>query len=80
MSEQSPTSGRAGNVPLAQTGSTWVCSSGWKLDVIATPKGEADARPAVGSAYVRMDPVAPRSPAVPEAAPGALRLPIVGVS
>jgi cholesterol oxidase len=43
-------------------------------------KGEADARPPLGAAYERIAPVAPRSPAVPEAAPGALRLPIVGVS
>jgi cholesterol oxidase len=43
-------------------------------------KGEADARPPLGAAYHRIAPVAPRSPAVPEAAPGALRLPIVGVS
>ncbi|MGX1858476.1 FAD-dependent oxidoreductase [Dietzia sp. NPDC055340] len=43
-------------------------------------KGEADARPAQGEAYQRIAPVAPRSPVVPEAAPGALRLPIVGVS
>jgi cholesterol oxidase len=38
--------------------------------------GEADLRPAAGSAYRRLDPVAPRSPAVPAGAPGALRLPI----
>jgi cholesterol oxidase len=43
-------------------------------------KGEADPRPAQGSAYVPVRPVAPTRPAVPEAAPGALRLPIVGVS
>ncbi|HEU5332818.1 MAG TPA: GMC family oxidoreductase [Actinocrinis sp.] len=43
-------------------------------------KGEADPRPRAGTAYRQVDPVAPRSPAVPEAAPGALRLPIVGVS
>ncbi|MCD2263072.1 GMC family oxidoreductase [Dietzia aurantiaca] len=43
-------------------------------------KGEADSRPVQGEAYQRIAPVAPRSPVVPEAAPGALRLPIVGVS
>ncbi|MGF9755336.1 GMC family oxidoreductase [Microvirga sp. 0TCS3.31] len=43
-------------------------------------KGEADPRPALGSAYRRLAPVEPKNPAVPEAAPGALRLPIVGVS
>ena len=43
-------------------------------------KGEVDGRPAVGAAYVRMAPVEPKNPVVPEAAPGALRLPIVGVS
>lgn len=39
--------------------------------------GDPDPRPAAGSPYVRLSPIAPRSPAVPEAAPGALRLPIV---
>jgi cholesterol oxidase len=43
-------------------------------------KGEADARPRVGEAYRKVAPVAPHRPAVPETAPGALRLPIVGVS
>ncbi len=43
-------------------------------------RGEADARPSLGSAYERLEPVAPRSPAVPDHAPAALRLPIVGVS
>jgi cholesterol oxidase len=43
-------------------------------------RGEADPRPAPGSPYVRLPPVAPRSPAVPAAAPGALRLPIVGIT
>jgi cholesterol oxidase len=37
-------------------------------------KGEADLRPPLGSAYRRIDPVAPRSPAVPDHAPGALRI------
>ena len=43
-------------------------------------KGDEERRPAPGSAYEPLAPVAPTSPAVPEAAPGALRLPIVGVS
>jgi cholesterol oxidase len=43
-------------------------------------KGEADPRPPLGSRYVRVDPVAPHHPAVPDTAPGALRLPIVAVS
>ena len=43
-------------------------------------KGEADARPRLGAAYQPLAPVSPASPAVPDAAPGALRLPIVGVS
>ncbi|MGH3389851.1 MAG: GMC oxidoreductase [Actinomadura sp.] len=42
--------------------------------------GDADPRPALGSAYLRLDPVAPKNPAVPATAPAALRLPIVGVS
>lgn len=36
-------------------------------------KGEADNRPALGAAYRRIAPVAPRAPAVPASAPGALR-------
>jgi cholesterol oxidase len=43
-------------------------------------KGEEDRRPAMGAAYEPIAPVPPVSPAVPDAAPGALRLPIVGVS
>ncbi|MCL2581824.1 MAG: GMC family oxidoreductase [Streptosporangiales bacterium] len=36
-------------------------------------KGDADPRPAAGESYERVAPVAPKSPAVPEGAPGALR-------
>jgi cholesterol oxidase len=43
-------------------------------------KGEPDPRPELGAAYRRLSPVPPASPAVPETAPAALRLPIVGVS
>jgi cholesterol oxidase len=43
-------------------------------------KGETDPRPPAGEVYRPVDPVAPHRPAVPDAAPGALRLPIVGVS
>ncbi|MCW2773838.1 MAG: glucose-methanol-choline oxidoreductase [Nocardioides sp.] len=43
-------------------------------------KGEPDTRPALGADYQRIDPVRPSSPVVPDDAPGALRLPIVGVS
>jgi len=43
-------------------------------------KGDADQRPELGSGYRRLEPVAPAAPSVPEHAPGALRLPIVGVS
>ncbi|MFT4042726.1 MAG: GMC family oxidoreductase [Gordonia sp. (in: high G+C Gram-positive bacteria)] len=39
-------------------------------------KGEADRRPDQQSPYVRLAPVAPRNPIVPEGAPAALRLPI----
>jgi cholesterol oxidase len=42
-------------------------------------KGEADVRPALGEAYRRLGPVAPKSPVVPDHAPGALRLPIVEI-
>jgi cholesterol oxidase len=43
-------------------------------------KGEPDPRPGLGSAYLPVEAVRPHRPAVPEPAPGALRLPIVGVS
>jgi cholesterol oxidase len=43
-------------------------------------KGGADPRPALGTPYQRVAPVAPQNPVVPDSAPGALRLPIVGVS
>jgi cholesterol oxidase len=39
-------------------------------------KGEADPRPKLGARYERIAPVAPRRPAVPQHAGGALRLPI----
>jgi cholesterol oxidase len=42
-------------------------------------KGEADARPAQGEAYVRCAPVAPVQPAVPDSAFGALRPPLLPV-
>jgi cholesterol oxidase len=37
-------------------------------------KGEPDPRPEPGESYRRLAPVAPRAPAVPQDAPGALRL------
>jgi cholesterol oxidase len=43
-------------------------------------KGEDDTRPAMGEGYRRIEPVMPKNPVVPDAAPGALRLPIVGIS
>ncbi|GAA4812040.1 GMC oxidoreductase [Nocardioides caeni] len=43
-------------------------------------KGQADTRPALGETYEDISPVAPQAPVVPEGAPAALRLPIVGVS
>lgn len=41
--------------------------------------GEEDRRPAQGEPYRRIDPVAPHRPAVPDEAPGALRLPVTPV-
>lgn len=40
-------------------------------------KGEQDPRPPLGERYAPVEPVTPASPVVPQAAPGALRLPIV---
>ncbi|NUL31920.1 GMC family oxidoreductase [Streptomyces lunaelactis] len=42
-------------------------------------KGEEDARPAQDGAYERLAAVAPKSPAVPEEAFGALKLPFLGI-
>jgi cholesterol oxidase len=42
-------------------------------------RGEPDTRPPQGAAYRRITPVAPHRPVVPEAAPGALRLPLTVV-
>jgi cholesterol oxidase len=43
-------------------------------------KGQPDPRPRLGLAYEQVAPVHPLHPSVPQAAPGALRLPIVGIS
>ena len=43
-------------------------------------KGDQDPRPPLGTAYQPVAPVPPHAPVVPDSAPGALRLPIVGVS
>ena len=40
-------------------------------------KGDNDQRPEVGAGFVKMAPIAPKSPVVPDDAPAALRLPIV---
>ncbi len=37
-------------------------------------KGEVDIRPAMGDAYLRVDPVAPLSPVVPAGAPAAFKV------
>ncbi|SCG06582.1 cholesterol oxidase, partial [Streptomyces sp. Ncost-T6T-2b] len=42
-------------------------------------KGEADPRPEQDAAYERLAPVAPRTPAVPKEAFGALKLPFLGI-
>jgi len=41
-------------------------------------RGEPDPRPKLGNTYQRIAPVPPVRPVVPEAAPGALRLPVIG--
>ncbi|MDJ0111487.1 GMC oxidoreductase, partial [Rhodococcus erythropolis] len=43
-------------------------------------KGETDLRPAQGSGYERLAPIAPKSPVVPASAPAALVLPIVKIT
>jgi cholesterol oxidase len=43
-------------------------------------RSEDDPRPALGTAYRRLAPVRPKSPAVPAEAPAALNLPIVDIT
>jgi cholesterol oxidase len=43
-------------------------------------KGDEDTRPATGSEYQRITPVAPATPVVPADAPAALRLPIIAIT
>jgi cholesterol oxidase len=43
-------------------------------------RGETDTRPALGQAYRTVEPVHPKNPIVPDDAPAALRLPIVGTN
>jgi cholesterol oxidase len=43
-------------------------------------RGEADQRAALGSAYRRLSPVAPKNPVVPAGAPAALHLPIAEIT
>jgi cholesterol oxidase len=40
-------------------------------------RGDPDPRPPLGAGYRQITPIAPKNPAVPDAAPGALRLPTV---
>jgi cholesterol oxidase len=42
-------------------------------------RGEPDPRPESGASYVALEPVTPLHPAVPEPAPGALRLPLAAI-
>jgi len=42
-------------------------------------KGEPDGRPELGEPYSPIEPSPPARPVVPEAAPGALRLPVTPV-
>jgi cholesterol oxidase len=42
-------------------------------------KGETDIRPSEGEAYRRVEPIAPKSPVVPDDAVGALRLPLLQI-
>jgi cholesterol oxidase len=43
-------------------------------------RGAEDTRPPLGSAYVRIPPTPPGSPAVPPTAPAALRLPLLEIT
>ena len=69
--------GAAVSVNLGVNPSLTITAQAERALVLWPPRGELDPRPALGVEYVRIAPVAPKNPVVPEAAPGALRLTVV---
>lgn len=73
------TDGAAISANLGVNPSLSICAQAERAIALWPNKGEADARPAQGEDYRRMDPVAPVAPVVPAGAPAALRLSITPV-
>ncbi|MBJ8347419.1 FAD-dependent oxidoreductase [Antrihabitans sp. YC2-6] len=71
--------GAAVSANLGVNPSLTICAQAERAASMWPNKGEADLRPAQGSAYERIAAVVPNHPVVPEGAPGALRLPIFPV-
>jgi cholesterol oxidase len=69
--------GSAVSVNLGVNPSLTITAQAERAMALWPNRGEPDPRPPLGSAYRRLAPVTPRNPVVPEAAPGALRLPVV---
>lgn len=69
--------GSAVSVNLGVNPSLTITAQAERAIALWPNRGEADPRPPVGSPYRRVAPVPPKNPVVPEAAPGALRLPVI---
>ncbi|MCF8603983.1 GMC family oxidoreductase [Gordonia sp. HY442] len=74
------TDGAAITANLGVNPSLSICAQAERAISMWPNKGHVDARPDQGAAYLRVAPVPPESPVVPESAPGALRLSITPVS
>ncbi len=72
--------GAAVSANLGVNPSLTIASQAERAAAMWPNKGEQDTRPPQSAGYRRIDPVAPHHPAVPPGAPGALVLPIVGVT
>jgi cholesterol oxidase len=69
--------GSAVSVNLGVNPSLTITAQAERAMALWPNRGESDPRPPLGTAYERIAPVAPKNPVVPEAAPGALRLPVI---
>ena len=69
--------GSAVSVNLGVNPSLTITAQAERAMALWPNRGEPDPRPPLGAAYERLAPVAPKNPVVPEAAPGALRLPVL---
>ncbi|MGO3325970.1 GMC family oxidoreductase N-terminal domain-containing protein [Gordonia sp. (in: high G+C Gram-positive bacteria)] len=74
------TDGAAITANLGVNPSLSICAQAERAISMWPNKGHVDARPDQGADYIRVAPVPPESPVVPDDAPGALRLSITPVS